>query len=210
MLGIAMTEDKPDEARRHAREAMSNWSQSGFHIQHWYAMWWEAANELYAGTGGQALARLDRDAVALRKSMLLHAEMIRGMTTYLRGAAVIASIESAPDSRVERVAEARRIARRLEKESAVWAPVFSTFVRAAAENAAGDRGVAVSRLREGLRHAEATDMHPHAWAARYHLGRALGGDEGRELVAQAERSMRDEGVRSPERMAAYLVPGRWS
>jgi hypothetical protein len=162
------------------------------------------------GDGARALARLERDARALRRSLVLNAGMIRRLTRYQRAYCAIASIEAAPATRRERVAEARRIAQQLEKEPAVWLPAFVAIIRASADNAAGDPASAVVRLREAVRHAEAADLPPQAWAARYRLGKMLGGDEGRQLVDQAERSMRDEGIRSPERTAAWLVPGRWA
>jgi hypothetical protein len=108
------------------------------------------------------------------------------------------------------VAEARRVAKRLEKENFVWVPAYVAMIRAGADNAAGDRDSALAQLREALRHAEAADLGPQAWAVRYQLGKLLGGDEGRGLVAEAERLMGDEGVRSPERTAARYVPGKWT
>jgi hypothetical protein len=209
MAQIAITNDDPDEGRRHVREAMSHWSKSGFYVQHFYAMIAETDIELYAGDGARARARFERDARALRKSLMLHSAFARGMAAYLQGRCAIASIEAAPAARGARIAEARRIARRLEKDTATWAPTYAAIIHAGADNADGNPESAATRLREAVRHAEAADLDPQAWGARYQLGRLLGGDEGRELVAQAEQSMRDEGVRSPERIAGFAVPGRW-
>jgi hypothetical protein len=189
---------------------MSHWPQGGFSVQHWYAMTAETDIELYVGDGPRARARFEREARALRRSLLLYAANARGMTAYLQGRCAIASIEAAPAARGARVAEARRIARRFDKDTATWAPTYAAILHAGADNADGDPDSAATWLREAVRRAEAIGLGPQAWAARFQLGRLLGGDEGRELVAQAERSMRDEGVRSPERMAAWAVPGRWA
>jgi hypothetical protein len=131
------------------------------------------------------------------------------MTAYLEACCAIASIEAAPATRKERVAEARAIARRFGAQAGGWRATYAAVVRACADRAAGDATSAAEGLREAIRHAEACDLAPQAWAARYQLGRLIGGDEGRELVAQGERSMRDEGAHSPERIANWLVPGRW-
>jgi serine/threonine protein kinase len=210
MVDIAIANDDPDEARRHVREAMSRWTQSGFHAQHWYALWSETVIELYAGDGAGARARLERDARALRKSLLLQAGMVNALTTYLQGSSAIASIDAAPEARRERVAETRRVARRFGKDTGAWGPTFASIMHAIADNAAGDKESAAGRLREAVRHAEAAGLDPQAWASRYQLGKLIGGDEGRELVVLAERLMHDEGVRSPERTAWLFVPGRWT
>jgi tetratricopeptide (TPR) repeat protein len=210
MVDIALAADDPESASRHVREAMANWKHSGFHVQHWYLMWSEANIDLYRGEGARARARLERDARALGRSMLLHAQLIRGLTTYLRGCCAIASIDAEPGERRARVGEARRMARRLRRENIAYAPTLAAIVDAAAANADGDRPSAIASLREALGHAEEADMARHAWAIRHQLGLAIGGDEGRETASLAHRTMRDEGIRSPPRVAAVLVPGKWS
>jgi eukaryotic-like serine/threonine-protein kinase len=210
LVDIALADDEPEAALRHLREGVGRWSRSGFHVQHWYAMWSEVSINLYRGEYAEAVARLKRDARALRRSFLLHSEMIRGFTAYLRGCCAIASIASEPGLAAGRVAEARREVRRLRHEKAVWGPALAGIVDAAAKNAAGDRRAAVASLRDTLREAEQADLALHAWAVRYQLGTTMSSEEGRSHVAEAERAMGDEGIRSPARMAAMLVPGRWS
>jgi hypothetical protein len=174
------------------------------------AMRHEANLDLYIGDGARARARVERDARALRRSLLLNSGLIWGMTTYLKACSAIASIEAAPATRKERIAEARRIARALGKRPSGWRATHAALVHAVADNAAGDTASAAARLREAVRHAEASELAPEAWAAQYQLGKLIGGDEGRELVARAEGSMHEEGVRSPERLAGCIVPGRWA
>jgi hypothetical protein len=132
------------------------------------------------------------------------------MTAYLKGCCAIASIEAVPAARKERVAEARRIARAFGTRTSGWRATYAAVIHGVADNAAGDTVSAAARLREAIRHAEASDLAPQAWSAQYQLGKLIGGGEGRMLVAQAEGLMRDEGVRSPERIAGWLVPGRWA
>jgi tetratricopeptide (TPR) repeat protein len=210
MVDIAIAADDPAEAERHVKDAMSRWTQSGFHAQHWYAMWSEALIALYRGDVVGARATLERDAPRLRRSFLLRAQMVRGLTAYLRGCCAIASIEAEPGLRAQRVGEAHRIARQLGRETAAWGPTFAAVIRAAAENASGDKERAITSLREALRRAQEAHLGPQAWATQYQLGRALGGDEGREHETQADRSMREQGIVSPERTADLLLPGRWS
>ncbi len=210
MVDLCLVADDPDGARRHLREAMARWTQSGFNVQHWYAMLSEANIELYVGDGARARARLERDARALTRSLLLHSRMIEGLTMYAGACSAVASIDADPASRPARVREARRLARQLERAPATWCRVLASQARAAAANAANDRAEALEALREALVRSEGAGMWLHAWAARHRLGSLLGGDEGAALVAQAEQAMTAEGVRAPARMAGQLLPGRWS
>jgi hypothetical protein len=210
MVDLALAADDPHRARRNLREAMAQWTQSGFHVQHWYAMFCEANIELYVGEGARARARLERDARALKRSFLLHSRFIEGFTTHARARGAVASIDADPASRPARVTEARRLARRLERAPAAWCKALASHARAAAANAAGDRAEAMEALREALGRSEGAEMWLHAWAARHRLGSLLGGDEGAVFVAQAEQAMTAEGVRAPARMAGMLLPGRWS
>ncbi len=210
MVDICLAADDPDGARRHLREAMARWTKSGFNVQHWYAMLSETNIELYVGGGARALARLERDAPALKTTFLLHSRFIEGFTAFARACAAVASIDADPASRPARVGEARRLVGSSNRAPAAWSRVLASLARAAAANAAGDRAEALDALREALARSEGADMGLHAWAAGHRLGSLLGGDEGAALVAQSEQAMRAEGVRSPGRMAGMLLPGRWS
>jgi hypothetical protein len=209
MVDIRLAADDPDGARRHLSEAMAQWTRTGFSIQHWYAMLSGAHIELYVGDGAQARARIERDTRALKKSFLLHSRFIRGFTTHLRACCAIASIDADPSSRSARVREARRLARRLERDPAPWSRVLGSLARSAAANAAGERAEAIDALRGGLARSEEASMWLHAWAAAYQLGSLLGGEEGAAFVGRAERAMSEEGVRAPARMARMLLPGRF-
>jgi serine/threonine protein kinase len=210
MVDVALAADEPDEARRHLRSAMAQWTSKRFSVQHWYAMFSEASVELYVGDGARAYARIDRDSRALKKSFLLHSRFIGAYTAYVRGCSAVASAEANIAVAPSRLREARRIARKLERDPADWIRGLASLVRAAAANAEGERAEAVDALRVGLERTEAAGMLTLARAARYQLGLLVGGDDGAELVAQAERAMTREGVRAPARMAGFMLPGRWS
>ena len=54
---------------------------------------------------------------------------------------------------------------------------------------------------------EACGMELFAAATRRQLGRLLGGDEGRTLIARADTWMAGQAIRRPDRMTACLAPG---
>jgi len=169
----------------------------------------EAEIELYAGDGAKAYERLRRDEAALKKSLLLTVQFIRALTVFARGRVAIASIDAAPEQKAARLTEARRLARQLERERMGWTAPLASFVAAAAANAGGDRENARAFLRSGIDSAGAADMALYAAAARYQLGRSLGGAEGRDLAARAQDALRAQDIVAPARFATMLVPGRW-
>jgi hypothetical protein len=120
----------------------------------------------------------------------------------------VASIESNPSLRDARLAEATRLARRLERERMGWTSLLASLLRAAIANARDDADAAVAALKLSLETARRAEMSMHGAAAAWQLGRLLGGDEGARLVVDAETAMNAEDIRAPARWAAMLVPGR--
>jgi hypothetical protein len=209
MVDIALAADDPGAARTHIREAMNQWSQSGFLVQHWKAMVWGAEIELYVGDGLRACAILDREERALKRSFLMKVQFLRGMTRFVRARALIASIENTPVRRPERIAAARRIGRQLAREGMPWTDALASMVAAAVQNAAGQRAAAAASLENAIHRAVIADMPLFAWAGRHRLGLLLGGAEGVRRAREAEEAIRAQGVVVPMRYAAMFLPGRW-
>jgi eukaryotic-like serine/threonine-protein kinase len=209
-ITLALADGQPERARAAVNEAVAKWSQSGFHVQHWQALLYGAEVDAYEGHGGRAYDRVVAAMPRLKKSFLLHAGFIRTMTCFVRGRLAIASIEERPELRVARVADARRMARKLRREHDPWAAVVAQLVLAAAENAVGDRGAALAALRAGLEKALATDCDLYALAIRYRLGQLLGGDEGRAMAKAAIDAAVAQGAGKPERWLGIYLPGTWS
>ncbi len=207
---LLLAADDPDGARRQTREARAQWTQSQFLIQHWQLMRSEAEIELYSGEGAAAYDRLAKDARALKASRLLSVQFMRGLTLFARGRAAIASIAGAPAARSARLAEARKLSGLLQREQMPWTAPLAAIVEASLENASDNRDAAIAALRRAVTLAEEADMALHAAAARHQLGMALGGAPGAPLILQAVTAMTAQEIRSPERFAAMLVPGRWA
>jgi serine/threonine protein kinase len=201
--------DDIEGARRNAAQAIALCPQDRYLLPHWHNLYGEGEIELYAGDGAKAYARVDRDTLALKKSLLLHVQHMRVQTAFLRGRCAIASLDAEPALRAKRLSETRSLALQLEKEGMGWSAPFAAILRAGVANADGDRNGAIAELRSAIERARAADMAGYATAVRYQLGSLLGGDEGRELVREAEEAMRAQEIRVPARFAATLVPGRW-
>jgi tetratricopeptide (TPR) repeat protein len=204
--------DDPQTARRHIRESLAQWSRKGFLLQHWHATCGETNIELYEGNGAGAYERWAHDLPAMSKSLLLKCQHVRIGTMFTRGRCAVASASSAdvsPQVRRQRLAEARRVVRRLEREVHVCGGIFAALVSAGVSNAEGDQPRAIALLRTAVSRADQTSMTMHAAAARYQLGCLLDDEEGKALKQKGEDAMKAQDVRKPERFARMWLPGRW-
>ena len=209
-ITVHLAADEPETARRQLRDAMKQWSQSGFLVQQWQAMAFEPDIDLYVGDGAAAYDRFARDLPALRRSFLLQVQFTRAITLYTQGRCAVASVEARPALRGQRIAEARRCARRLRRENMPWIETLAHTVEATVENAAGRRDACIAALRAVVASAERTDMAMHSRVARYRLGQLLGGAEGAVLVEASRREIKSEGVRNVPAMVCIYLPGRWT
>jgi hypothetical protein len=100
------------------------------------------------------------------------------------------------------------MARRLEKEADAWPKSLAAQVRACIANAEGDGATAIAELRRALARVEG-DGGIFIWPVHHRLGLLVGGDEGRDLVRGAIQTMREHGIRNPDRWAAVYMPGKW-
>jgi serine/threonine protein kinase len=209
-VNLSLAADEPERARRDVSEALAKWSQSGFHLQHWQAMTFGSEIDLYTGESA-AYERFVAQRPALRRSFLLHAGFVRIMTATIQGRLAIASIrsDSPPALRRARIADARRMIRRLESEYEAWAGALALLLRATVENAAGDGAAAARALTEAIPRLEATGAAGYATFARYRLGQLLRGPEGQDLERSALESMYTQGVVQPERYVRVYLPGVW-
>ena len=207
--GVFLAKDDPETARKHVLDAIAQWSQRGFLLQHWRAMIAEVDIDLYEQKGPAAYDRLARNARAYRRSLLGVTQYVGAITSFAIGRAAVASSYEVPALRLRRLREARRMSRRLDRGALPWISALASLLAASVANAENDVTSARAHLRAGASHADAADMALHACAARHRLGASLGGDEGRALVQQAEEAMRAKGVRVPVRYASMLVPGLW-
>jgi tetratricopeptide (TPR) repeat protein len=209
---LCLAHDQPDEARRHVREAMAQWSHRGFLLQHWYAMRAEADIELYVGEPRRAHARVLRDARALNRSFLLVAQFVRVSHSYLLARCAIACVaaaEAGTSASRRHLRQGRRLASRLKRERLPHAAALSALLQAGIASVEGDRDRAVRSLREAIELSERATLGVHVEVCRFQLGVLLGGDEGRELRARGEAALAALGVRAVDRFAAMVVPGRF-
>ncbi|MBC8031879.1 MAG: protein kinase [Pyrinomonadaceae bacterium] len=205
---IWLATDDPDKARAEVIEALSDWPQEGFHLQHYSSLQALVQNELYTGDTEVAWKHIEGQWSALESSMLLRFQVLRIDATHLRARAALATAaHGRADGRADRLRLAEKLARKLETENMRWATPFASLVRAAVAQQRSQSAAAFRLLGEAIRGFEAVDMQLYAAAARRRLGETTGGEKGSALVAQADSWMANQKIKKPDLMTRMLAPG---
>jgi eukaryotic-like serine/threonine-protein kinase len=196
------------EARANVDDAMARWSQTGFQMQHRYALLSHVEIDLSEGNDLAAYTRLERQWRDIESSMLLKIRQQRIETFSARGRAAVAAAAQLGGRDARRLhAEALRHARRILREDLAWATGQARLIIAAVAFATGDHDRSAAELRQAIERFDATGMALHAATARRRLGAILGGDEGQRLRADADTSLTRAGVAHIEPLARMLAPG---
>lgn len=203
---IHLADDDVKGAREVARKTLGRWSQQGFHIQHLCFYYGDLYTDLYADDAAGAWSRILATAPELKGSLLLRIQHVRvDVFQHAGRCAVAAAVSSHDRSGLLRRAEVQ--ARRLDRERVPWASAMAGLIRAGSVSVRGDLDRAARLLNEAVLKSDASGVALFAASGRRHLGRLLGGDEGRALIEQADSWMTGQSIRDPVRMAATMVPG---
>jgi len=204
---MCLAADDPARSWAEMAQALPRWASSGFHTPNFHYLLAAAAAHLYASDGRAALGVVHDRWRELERSFILRVQACRIVMFDLRGrAALAAALAAGPDERPRLHAQAARDARRLERERVPWADALAGLLRAGVAAARGEAVAARAQLTGAITAFERVDMALHAEVARRTLGRLIGGDEGRALVAGADAWMATQAIVSPARMSALLAP----
>jgi eukaryotic-like serine/threonine-protein kinase len=197
--------DRADEAAQVHKEAVELWSQRGFHLQHWFALYAEIRIHLYEGDPELAWRQMEAQWSALSASMLRRIHEVRVESAFTR-ATVALSRAVQGHERVEMARLAERMARAMRACRLNYGNAQAALVLAGARAVRGDREGSDRHLVEAIELLDAADMKMHAAAARIRRGELIGGTEGEDLVAFGMAFMEAQGVVRPDRIVALLAP----
>jgi len=195
---VLIADGRADDARRNVDQAMARWSQTGFQMQHRYALLTHVEIDLSEGKDAEAHDRIERSWQDVESSMLLRIRQQRIETLSARGRAAIAA---------GKTTEAARYARRIVAEDMPWAVGLGKLITAAVAFAGKHDDAAIADLRDALARLDGCGMALHAAAARRRLGRLIGGSEGQELVAAADAWLAGAGIANADGLVRMLAPG---
>jgi len=203
---LSVAADQPEPARRRLHDIVSRWSQRGFHTQHYYVLLTEAEIDLYCGDGARAWARTLENEPALRRSLMRRIQSVRIRWAEIRARSAIAAARTHPEP-MPLLRAAAREALRLRGERTPMADAVSRMIEAGVAAACHDDRTALARLESAAAGFDTVGMGLYAAAVRRRRGERLTDGRGAGLIADADRWMREQGIRNPERMARALVPG---
>jgi len=180
-------------ADEHLREAMALWPYRGFHIQHVSVLFSRSLRMLYVGDGQGACNAVTDQWSALVRSLQTQNQQTRVMLREIRARGALAAAASGIDVN-RHMARAERDLRSLQRERAVWTDAFAHRLRGGIELARGNADEAAAAWRAAIPGLEAAGLALQVAALRRRLGQLLGGDEGRDLNALGEATMRERSV----------------
>lgn len=203
---VWLAANEPDRARRETVQALAEWSQKGFHLQHFYSLFALTQIELYTGMGHMAWKHIVEQWPALMSSMLLRIQVLRVESMHLKARCALAM--AVVDRDPERLLTfAQNLAKRIAQEKMRWSEPLSLLTCAGIAGVQGKLSSAADLLSRAADDFDAADMGLYAAAARRRLGAIVGGTCGQQLVVGADAWMLDQKITNPAFMTRMLVPG---
>jgi eukaryotic-like serine/threonine-protein kinase len=199
--------DDPDAAQTQVDETMADWSQRGFHIQHYYDLLAQAGIDLYRGQGAIAHRRVVERWGELTRSLLLMVQFVRIDVQCIRArTALAASFETTEPAAL--LSECARYAGKIEREKMAWALPLAQLLRAGIAERKDARDEARDLYKAATRAFRAARMGLYEAISRFRYGELAGGDEGQASVRAAEEWMIAQGVVKPARIVQMLAPSK--
>jgi tRNA A-37 threonylcarbamoyl transferase component Bud32 len=206
MALVRLAAEDVGEARRELHEALSQWTQEGYHIQHHNALLAQVQIELYSGNATAAWEQVTKNWPAFSRALLARVQCVRIQMRQMRAYSALAAAVTASNPK-PLLHAAKRDARRFRSEQLPWADGLDRYIRAALAVQSGDDGAARRLLDQAITAFESINMGLYAAATRRRLGQMIGGAEGQALMAEADAWMARQTIRNPARMAAVFAPG---
>ncbi len=205
-IAAMLGDDEPDQARQHALESIARWSQQGFHVQHLTAFYGQMLIDLYKGDALGAWRRATSTWPELEQSLLLKIQHVYIDSLQYSGRAALAAARQG-EAAGPLLAHVERTARILDRQRLPWADAFAAHLRAGTASIRGDEAASISLLRRAIEGFDHGGLKLYAASSRRVLGRLVGGEEGRSLIARCDDWMAGQEIRVPEKMVRACVSG---
>jgi len=194
--------DEVEEATARLDKAMAQWSQSGYHLQHYWEMIARVQILMYKGDNEVAWRTVSEAWADLRRSFLPRVQVVRIEAWATRGRAALAGGDAPALLR-----EAKRASKKVRRERLGWALSLADLLDAGIAARRGDEVACLEYLESAQAGFATSNMKLYAAAARWCRGKRLEGTEGEGLVAHAEQWMAEQGIVAPEKIVRMLAPG---
>jgi eukaryotic-like serine/threonine-protein kinase len=205
---LALAADDLPAARIETEKGIERWSQTGFHLQHFWHFFAAAETGLYAGEKSATWKSVEKVWPDLERHLLLVIQLNRLLTLHLRARVALAAAGEASghgDARdLLRVAE--KDARTMRSSGVPYACALADLLMGAVTAARGGTRAGVSLLQSAEKALKAVQMGLFASAAKRRRGELTGGGEGMALIEAADAEMHAQGVKNAARMTDMLAP----
>lgn len=168
--------------------------------------------DLYRGDGDAAWRRLTLAWPRIAAAQQLRIEAIHVEHAHLRARAALASLAAGPPNASDGATAPHERALaddlgHLIGSSYSWTQGLALLHRASFASLRGRTAQAVEWLARAVELLDESGLALFAAAARWRSGELRGGIEGEALIEAARSRFLEEGVRRPEKVAAFLAPG---
>jgi hypothetical protein len=198
--------NEPAAAANMLDEAIAEWRDHHFQMQHVFHLIGVCQSDLYARQPNP-YARVITAWPTLSNAYLLRMPMLAHTLRHLRGRTAIAQARSDRADRELLLRDAADCGVKLCNARAPFAVGWGFALRAGVDATRADRERAVQRLEQAEAAFYESEMTLYAAATRFQIGRLLGGERGRELNERATEWFEAQDVRNPEAFIATLLPG---
>lgn len=205
MVTVRLAVDEPDRAWGELREAMSRWSQRGFHIQRHNELIATTLVHLYGGIGSAAWSFLHGKERLYRQSLIWRIQQCRIDFLQLRARAALTAVANQASYPKPLLRSAERDARKLSRESAEWGQALGALMYACVQDARCG-GCDATLFAAAAARLEAADLGVFAAAARYRQGERTSGPAGERLRQSATEWLTGQGVRKPLKIIRSHAP----
>jgi hypothetical protein len=202
---VWLAADDPVRARSEVIDGLKAWSHEGFHLQHYTSMHALGQLELYTGDSEVAWKHVQGQWKDLEHSMLLRIQILRIEAMHLRARVALAS--ALDEGEPGRLALAEKMADKIAKDKMSWAEPLVSLIRAAIAHQRGNATKATGLLADALEGFEREHMSLFAAATKRQLGELIAGEQGAQMIAEADGWMTTQKIQNPRAMSRMLASG---
>jgi hypothetical protein len=202
-----LVQDDVEGARAVAERSMAQWSQAGFHLQHFAYFLGNAHVDLYVGEPLRALDRLRGISKKLEDAGLMNLRQIRTEHAYLRARVCLAVAAAHANQREDNLAQACKDWGVLRREYGGYANACALQIEATIRKFGSDPKKVFEALEKAIQAFVSQNMLAHANALRFKRAMFLGETDGHAETERATNWMKHQGVQRPELLSQVWASG---
>lgn len=201
---VSLAQDLPQTAQDQLTEAISNWPQNNFYMQHYWKLFGNIEIALYCQDGVRAWHLINSSWAKLKDSMLLRVQVFFLESLYLHARSALTMAMFSENSN-DFLLIAENDAEEIEKQDAAWALPLALLIRASIAKDQ-DKDKAISLLAKAEEQHLAANMMLYAFSACYRRGELTNDNT---LIEKACDWMKNQTIVNPSKIVDMLIPGIW-